>query len=234
MRRSALIFAACALFVSGGAWSQDKPAAPALQEALAIAPACLDVKVAEVAERIEGCKRILASGKITREVLLAALRERVEDDDKNAKVGDVISTITVILDFDPGNVDLRKLRAVAYYFTKQLDPAMADFNELARIEPTDSFALRGRGAVLLEKGDADGAIAELTELLRSGRDPRTLLFRGRAFAVKKDYGRALQDFDELLMLDPSNKEAVELRDIVKSELNAKPKQAPASAPTRGR
>lgn len=206
-------------------------AALLLQQMSTISPDCLDVKV-DVRSRIAQCKSLLAAGKVESDLLLSSLRNRIADDDNNDRTADVISNTTVMLALDPADIETLKLRAVAYVATKEFDLALADFTQLARLNPGSKEALMGRGAMLIEKGDFDGAIAELNEVLRKAKDASALTLRGRAYAGKQEYARALSDYDDALRLEPRDADIVRLREAARMALATGRLQAALPAASR--
>jgi tetratricopeptide (TPR) repeat protein len=73
----------------------------------------------------------------------------------------------------------------------------------------DMLAARRRGAVHMDKKDFDGAIATLTEALRtSPQDVDFIIGRAGAYEAKQDHVRAIADYSTALSLDAMNTDAL--------------------------
>src|SRR5437763_1654655 len=54
------------------------------------------------------------------------------------------------------------------------------------------------------QSDFDGAIADYTEVIRLGQQgPHAYSNRGNAWLIKKEFDKAIEDFDSALQIDPS-------------------------------
>lgn len=99
-------------------------------------------------------------------------------------------------------------RAAAYRRNKEYDRAIADFNEMIRIDPKDSDGFIGRCMVYDDKGDYDRALADCTQAIEL--DPENVLaieMRANTYEAKKDYENADADYTAALRLDPKLSEA---------------------------
>ncbi len=86
---------------------------------------------------------------------------------------------------------------------KELDLALADYNEAIRIDPTRADFYNNRATVWLAKKERDKAIADYDEALRI--DPQYAggyYYRGNALFAKKEYGKAIGDYNEAIRIDP--------------------------------
>jgi tetratricopeptide (TPR) repeat protein len=134
-----------------------------------------------------------------------------------------IAACTRVLD-DPATVPL--VRAMAHrnrgygYGSKGLrDLAIADFDEVLKLNPQDLNALGGRGRAYLQKGQYDRSIADFSELLRlSPRSDRALNERGLAHLRKGDLESALADFASALKINPAMVHALNNRGLVYARL----------------
>lgn len=94
-------------------------------------------------------------------------------------------------------------RAIAYDRKGDRDSAIADYDEVIRINPNQVGAYNNRGTLRQNKKDYDGAIRDFTEAIR--RDPKYVFApnnRGIAYTNTGDYEAAIRDFDHALRLDP--------------------------------
>jgi tetratricopeptide (TPR) repeat protein len=89
------------------------------------------------------------------------------------------------------------------------DRAIADANDIRRLDPSNAFALILRAGAYIRKGELDHALADLTEGRRLiPRDSTVSNAFGNYYFAKGDYDRAVAEFDEALRLNPENYFAV--------------------------
>jgi tetratricopeptide (TPR) repeat protein len=112
------------------------------------------------------------------------------------------------LELDPGF-------AVAAYHLGQVnqlllkhDDSVKYFRKAIEIDPTHVDARIECAAVLIESGDADEAIRELTEAQRLDADDDTAFsMMARAYWDKAAWGRAVESADQAIKIKPSNAQA---------------------------
>ncbi len=76
------------------------------------------------------------------------------------------------------------------------------FTQSIKIQPDDPFGYLMRGIARLEKGNVDGALADMNEALE--RDPKyvpALVRRARLWRARQDADRALADLDRAIAID---------------------------------
>jgi len=130
-----------------------------------------------------------------------------------------IGTCTRVIE-DPATIP--SVRAMAYrdrgvaYANKGLrELAIADFDEVLKIDPKNAGALNGRGRANLLKGQYDRAIADFTEELRLlPNGDRTYNERGLAHLNKGELPLALADFEHAIAINTGNVAARNNRGIV--------------------
>ena len=98
------------------------------------------------------------------------------------------------------------LAGLRHYYRKGLyDQAIADYDEVIRLNPNASFiasAFNNRGGAYDSKGDYDRAIADFNEALRFDHNYAFAFNnRGLAYARKGDYDRAMADYNEAIRLN---------------------------------
>jgi lipoprotein NlpI len=94
-------------------------------------------------------------------------------------------------------------RGLHYKDNRDLDRAIADFDQAIRVDPKDAVAYAVRGMAWRAKGDLDRAIADLDQATRlDPKDAGAYTARGIAWDNKGDLDRAIEDFDEAIRLDP--------------------------------
>jgi tetratricopeptide (TPR) repeat protein len=94
-------------------------------------------------------------------------------------------------------------RGTAYYDKADYERAIADYDEVIRLDPNNTNALNNRGLAYQKKGDHGQAIADFNEALRINPS-NSIAFnnRGSAYYHQGDYARANADFNEAIRLDP--------------------------------
>ncbi|MGB2607631.1 MAG: tetratricopeptide repeat protein, partial [Isosphaeraceae bacterium] len=115
-----------------------------------------------------------------------------------------IDYITGQIRANPGDWAKYVWRANVWLKRKELDTAIADYNEAIRLNPGSAgVAHQGRGRAWRNKKDYDKAIADCNEAIRL--DPGHALAyytRGVVWSDKKDYDKAIADYNEAIRLDP--------------------------------
>jgi tetratricopeptide (TPR) repeat protein len=96
-------------------------------------------------------------------------------------------------------------RGIAHYRLDRLKEAMADHTKAIALDPRLARAYLNRGVVRLKRGDLDGAVADFDQAVeqshRSGDYSSlapALFDRGKAFYLKKDYARAVDDWERVV------------------------------------
>jgi tetratricopeptide (TPR) repeat protein len=122
---------------------------------------------------------------------------------------------------DSGRIEGKSLSAAlgnrgeAYADLRNVDRAIADFNEALRIVPKNSRALTDRGEAYLNLRNVDRAIEDFNDAVRI--DPgNSKAFAGRGVAFQFKGGddsseRAISDWTEALRIDPGNADVLENR-----------------------
>jgi tetratricopeptide (TPR) repeat protein len=98
-------------------------------------------------------------------------------------------------------------RGGAYYLKDDYDRAIADFNEVIRLDPTftSGAAFFTRATIYAFKEDYDRAISDYSEAIRLGPKYAPSFYnRGNVYFHKEDYDRALSDYSEAIRLDPKH------------------------------
>lgn len=132
----------------------------------------------------------------------------VERRQSEADLNQAASLFQKALEIDPGF-------ALAAYHLGQVnqlllnhDEAVAFFRRAIAIDPTHVDARVECAAALIEQGDPDAAIRELTEVLRlDATDDEAFSMLARAYWDKAAWGRAVENADRAIKLKPSNAQA---------------------------
>jgi tetratricopeptide (TPR) repeat protein len=115
------------------------------------------------------------------------------------------SDFTAAIRLDPELADAYLNRGVARYHLDLLKEAQADLERAIRLDPHLARAYLNRGAVRLKRGDLDGALVDFDQAIdqagragdRAGAAP-AYFDRGRAFYLKRDFARAIDDWEHLI------------------------------------
>ena len=95
-----------------------------------------------------------------------------------------------------------------------LDDAPAYYTNIINGSRRNVWAYHCRGIAWRLNGELDLAIADFNEELSLEPTARTYISRGNALTNKKEYGKAISDFDKAILLDPTNASAYHNRGAV--------------------
>jgi tetratricopeptide (TPR) repeat protein len=99
-------------------------------------------------------------------------------------------------------------RGMAWAAKRELDRAIADFEQAIRINPKDAEAYYSRGLARKLKGDLEAAIADYDQAIQlDAKYANAYVNRGAAWGEKGDLDRAIADFDEAIRLNPKEPQA---------------------------
>ena len=94
------------------------------------------------------------------------------------------------------------IRGADYLTRNAIDQAIADFNELIKIDPGSSAAFVNRGEAWRRKGELDLAIADLDRAIAIKRTSASAWFnRGITYSDKGDPDRAIADYNQAIRLN---------------------------------
>jgi tetratricopeptide (TPR) repeat protein len=100
---------------------------------------------------------------------------------------------------NPTDAESYKERGSGYLATREWDKAIADFNEVIRLDPEKSGGYYSRGLCYEAKGDYDRALEDFDESIRRSPDnPSNYAGRGEAYLKKGDHDKAIEDFSEAI------------------------------------
>ena len=84
----------------------------------------------------------------------------------------------------------------------RLQEALADFEQALNIEPKNALSHNARGLLLEKMGKPDAALAdfEAAVQLDGATNVDFLRNRGLCFRARRDYNKAVEDFDRFVMM----------------------------------
>ena len=90
----------------------------------------------------------------------------------------------------------------------EYEKAIADCNQVLRIDPNSSVTYTVRARAFFEIGDMDRVIADCTKAISNNRNNVSAFnIRASAYGIKGDYDRAIKDWETALRLDSGLDEA---------------------------
>lgn len=103
-------------------------------------------------------------------------------------------------------------RGVAYHQMNQHKKAAHDFDECLTIKPEDINALQNSGLSHQNNHDYVKSIARFSKIILKFEDSTLGYFlKGNVFLLKKDFMRAILNYNTVLKLDPFHKDALNNR-----------------------
>ena len=120
----------------------------------------------------------------------------------------------------PKAVFLYKSNGLAQRAKDEVDLALADFSEAARLAPRDALTYNNRGAAYVARGDLDRAVADFTEAIRlDSKYAEAFSQRCYARAIAGETQQALADCEESMRLKPfDDADALDTRGFVQLKL----------------
>jgi tetratricopeptide (TPR) repeat protein len=186
-----LIGAALAILVTFGA-IESRAATPL---------ACDDTVPPEQA--IVACDRMIATGKLPKAQLRAALSFRARAYMKTGATDKAIADISQWIKLEPGSARAYYFRSAAWRQKGDSDKAIADLTAAIGIDRDFAEAYNNRGLVYLGRGEADSAIADFTRATDLKPElAEAYSNRALAWRRKSDYDRAIVDFTRAVEANP--------------------------------
>jgi tetratricopeptide (TPR) repeat protein len=100
---------------------------------------------------------------------------------------------------NPTDAESYDKRGNEYLANREWDKAIADFNEVIRLDPERTSGYYSRGTCYDAKGDYDRAIEDFNKAIRLLPDlPSSYEDRGEAYLKKGDHDKAIADFNEAI------------------------------------
>ena len=149
------------------------------------------------------CALLIATASVSRSHSARAATSDVCADrnaDANAKIGACSSVLKDSADIVV-LANARHQRGLSYFRKKQLDEAIADYNEALKLNPAFVLALGARALAFQSKGDFDRALADLNEAVKRDPSSDVRLIRGYFYRDRKEWDKAEFDFQKPYALD---------------------------------
>jgi len=113
---------------------------------------------------------------------------------------------------NPSDTNALLHRAVLRARNNDASGALADLDAVIQIEPSNAVALNLRSGVRATLKNYEGALADAGAAIANGmRTPQMYLTRARLRRAQGDYARAIEEYDEVLKLDPRHQGALQSR-----------------------
>ncbi len=144
---------------------------------------------------------------------LGLIETKVNRNDK------AISWMDSALHLAPDNPSYWINRGTIKFDRKDYKGAMADLEEAIKLEPDNSLALHNMATVKSAMGETSASEILLSEAIEKNKDlPFPLAERGYQRLLKNDLKGALEDYDEVVRLEPLDEENFINRGLVKEKM----------------
>jgi tetratricopeptide (TPR) repeat protein len=115
-----------------------------------------------------------------------------------------IADLTESIRLDATQAYALSARGDCYLAMGEYGKAVADLSEAIRLDPTGTPRVLTRGAAYFFLGDYDKALADCDEVIAAGQKDdvkNAYRIRGHIYRIKKDYAKALAEFESSLRMD---------------------------------
>lgn len=125
-------------------------------------------------------------------------------------------------------------RGYASASNQQLQAAINDYGEAAKLTPKDVRVYEQRAAVEMKLQDYDKALADYSEVIKLKPDDiRYLNYRAYIYELKKDYKNSMADTEKVLKTDSKNQEAASRKSRLEAIQAANATPIPAAPSQKG-
>ncbi|NMC19724.1 MAG: tetratricopeptide repeat protein [Thermogutta sp.] len=108
-------------------------------------------------------------------------------------------------EMEPRNVAVLMIRAAVLQELGKSEEAMKDVNRALELRPDNPALLRLRAAILAGSGQLSQAVRDLEQVREQGSaEPSIDLQLGLLYSIQKRHGKALEQFDKVLAVEPRN------------------------------
>jgi tetratricopeptide (TPR) repeat protein len=120
-----------------------------------------------------------------------------------------VAVLNGALGLTPNDIDLLRMRGVAYAQIRNFGPAINDFSAVLTAAPEDQVSLEGRGVAALHNGIYGRAVADFSRLAElRPEDTGVIFLRGNAYLQDSRLDEAVQDYTTVLKAHPNDEEAL--------------------------
>ncbi|KAL0021276.1 hypothetical protein WJX79_005975 [Trebouxia sp. C0005] len=142
-----------------------------------------------------------------------AFYNRAFSNDRLCRYDAAVADYTRALDIQPGNATAYHNRASLFERLGRLQEALADFEQALTIEPKNALSHNARGLLLEKMGRPDAALADFERAVQLDGAANTdfLRNRGLCFRARREYNKAVEDFDRVLQRCPADLAALSNR-----------------------
>lgn len=115
----------------------------------------------------------------------------------------------------PYRAEVYSRRGAGYFFAKEYDDALKDFNRALEIDPDNIVALDNRAIIFSIRGEKDKALADFNRSLRLvPQNPVNYVNRAQLYYQSGDHSLALRDLEVALAIRPDYQRALDLKTVI--------------------
>lgn len=166
--------------------------------------------------RIKGCTALILSGSEDPPDLAKAYHSRGNANRAKQLFDLARQDFDEAIKLNPRFTDAVGDRGITLMAMGRFAEAIPDFTQVIELDPKSAYAMYDRGLAYESLGLDDLAIEDFSAAIaQETRDAHRFERRGTAYFRKKEYGKALADYEQALLFDPQYAPALYGRGIVK-------------------
>jgi TonB family protein len=182
-----------------------------------------DNRKIDAAQRIEACSAVIVSDGLGAAAKSRALNNRGRMYHRLKDFDHALTDFDDAIRADPANADAFNNRGNLHWARFEDDRAFQDWDEALRVSPRAEYFLN-RGKKYSQLGDSDHAIADFGQAITlDSRLVAAFVARADVYRRKKDFVRAMRDYDQALQIDPANTQVPTLKRELHDGYAAHPK-----------
>ena len=156
-------------------------------------------------QTIEACTIVIASGRVEREDLATAFKNRGNAYDSKGQYDRAIEDYDHALAINPDDADALNNRGTSHRANGHYDLAVKDYDQVLKLTPYSAKALNNRCFAKALMGQLDQALADCNESLRlRPANANTLASRGFVYLKLKHPEAAIADYNAELRITPGD------------------------------
>ena len=156
-------------------------------------------------QTIEACTTVIASGRVEKEDLATAFKNRGNAYDGKGQYDRAIEDYDHAIAINPDDADALNNRGTSHRANGHYDLAVKDFDQVLKLTPQSAKALNNRCFAKALMGQLDQALADCDESLRLRTgNANTLASRGFVYLKLKHPEAAIADYNAELRITPGD------------------------------